>query len=52
MIEEITIKFSMEFDNALKISRLDASGLNDLMGLKKKNKESRETRIDGPQTLR
>ena len=34
--------------DALKIRRLDASGLNDLMGLKKKNKELRETRIDWP----
>ena len=39
------------YDNTLKISRLDASGLNDLKGLKKKNKESRETRVDRPKSF-
>ena len=38
-------------DDALKISRLNASGLNDLEGLKKKNKQSKETGGDRPRTL-
>ena len=38
-------------DNAQKISRLDASSLNDLEGMKKENKESKEIGVDRPQTL-
>ena len=44
-----TITFKIHhIDKALKISRLDASGLNDLKGLKKKNKESKKTEVDQP----
>ena len=39
-------------DNNHKISRPNALGLNDLEGLKKENKESKETGVDRPQTLR
>ena len=39
------------FDNILKISRLDASSLKDLKGLKKKNKKSMETGVNRSQTL-
>ena len=38
-------------DNAQKISRLDASGFNDLEGLKKENKESKAIGVDRPKTL-
>ena len=39
------------FDNILKISRLDASSLKDMKGLKKKNKKSMETGVNRSQTL-
>ena len=39
------------FDNILKISRLDASSLKDIKGLKKKNKKSMETGVNRSQTL-
>ena len=42
----------MFFYNAQKISRLDVSGFNDLEGLKKENKESKETRVDRLKPLR
>ena len=42
----------MKNDNAKQISRLDDSGFNDLEGLKKENKESEETEVDRPKTLR
>ena len=38
----------MLLDDARKISRLDASGLNDLKGLKKENNESKETGVVRP----
>ena len=42
----------MFFYNAQKISRLDVSGFNDLEGLKKENKKSKETRVDRLKPLR
>ena len=39
-------------DDAQKINRLDDSGLNDLEGLKKENKESKETGVNRSQPLR
>ena len=38
-------------DDVRKISRLDVSDLNDLEGLKKENKKSKETGVNWPKTL-
>ena len=48
----LNINVNVNIDNTLKINRVDASGLNDLKGLKKENTESEGTGIDWPKILR
>ena len=42
----------MNIDDAQEISGLNASGFNDIKGLKKKKKQSKEIGGDRPRTLR
>ena len=45
-------KISFKIDDAQKISRLDAPDFNDQKCLKRKKKQSKETEVDRPKTLR